>query len=296
MASRMGPRTVKDATRFTSTIPHATSKTAGGSAAAPKAPRIPGESPEQRVRRLRQAHLAAQKAQISKTDKFIDASRRFLDVAHRWTIGGIVVFTAVATVVSFYSVWDMLRYNRARRAEWVEAQKKFEADELASARLAYLKGEATEEQILLVEEANREAEAAGTKLPPLLDAPSHRTHFEEHVKPALEGSSSSADKTGVAKDGGKGIMGIFSGKLGREDQGEDVGSSQERLGYESLSEEDDATGLRESDLVRSIETKARVAWEKEKENQRRGGSLDQLGLETAGGPPAAPKKPWWKPW
>jgi hypothetical protein len=93
MASKIGPRSVKDATRFTSTIPHATSKSAG-SAITPKAsPRIPGESPEQRVRRLRQAHLAAQKAQISKTDKFIDVSRRFFDVAHRWTVGGIVLFT-----------------------------------------------------------------------------------------------------------------------------------------------------------------------------------------------------------
>ncbi|EEU46767.1 uncharacterized protein NECHADRAFT_67073 [Fusarium vanettenii 77-13-4] len=277
----MGPRSVKDATRFTSTIPHATSKTAtGGSAVAPKVPRIPGETPEQRVRRLRQAHLAAQKAQISKTDKFIDASRRFLDVAHRWTVGGIVIFTAVAGVVSIYSVWDMLRYNRARRAEWVEAQKQLEADELASARLAYLKGEATEEQILLVEEANREAEAKGEKLPPLLAAPSHRTHFEENIKPALEGSKKEEE---TAKTGGK------------EEEGEQVGSSQERLGYESLSEEDDATGVRDSDLVRSIEAKAQQAWEKEKENQRTGGSLDQLGLETAGGQ-SSQKKSWWKFW
>ncbi|KAI8674771.1 hypothetical protein NW754_004393 [Fusarium falciforme] len=293
MASRMGPRSVKDATRFTSTIPHATSKTAtGGSAVAPKVPRIPGETPEQRVRRLRQAHLAAQKAQISKTDKFIDASRRFLDVAHRWTVGGIVIFTAVAGVVSIYSVWDMLRYNRARRAEWVEAQKQLEADELASARLAYLKGEATEEQILLVEEANREAEAKGEKLPPLLAAPSHRTHFEENIKPALEGSKKEDEP---AKAGGKGVLGLFSSKLSREEEGEQVGSSQERLGYESLSEEDDATGVRDSDLVRSIEAKAQQAWEKEKENQRRGGSLDQLGLETAGGP-SSQKKSWWKFW
>ncbi|UPK97256.1 hypothetical protein LCI18_008191 [Fusarium solani-melongenae] len=293
MASRMGPRSVKDATRFTSTIPHATSKTAtGGPAIAPKVPRIPGETPEQRVRRLRQAHLAAQKAQISKTDKFIDASRRFLDVAHRWTVGGIVIFTAVAGVVSIYSVWDMLRYNRARRAEWVEAQKQLEADELASARLAYLKGEATEEQILLVEEANREAEAKGEKLPPLLAAPSHRTHFEENIKPALEGSKKEDEP---AKAGGKGVLGLFSSKLSREEEGEQVGSSQERLGYESLSEEDDATGVRDSDLVRSIEAKAQQAWEKEKENQRTGGSLDQLGLETAGGP-SSQKKSWWKFW
>lgn len=184
----------------------------------------------------------------------------------------------------------MLRYNRARRAEWVEAQKKLEVDELATARLAYLKGEATEEQILLVEEANQAAEASGTKLPPLLAAPSHRTHFEEHLQPALEGN-----KTDEVKKEGKGIMGIFSGKLERGEEGEDIGSSQQRLGYESLSEEDDSTGMRESDLARSIENKARQAWETEKENQRRGGALDQMGLETTGGS-AAPKKPWWKPW
>lgn len=174
----------------------------------------------------------------------------------------------------------MLRYNRARRAEWVEAQKKLEADELSSARLAYLKGEATEEQILLVEEANREAEERGVKLPPLLAAPTTRTHFEENF----------AGSDGPKKEG-KGVMGIFSGMLGRGEQGEEVGSSQERLGYESLCEEDDSTGVRESDLVRSIENKARGAWEKEKQNQRAGGSLDQLGLEAA-----PSQKSWWRFW
>lgn len=95
MASRVGPRSVKDATHFTSTIPHATSKSAGGAGSAKltPSPRLPGETPEQRVRRLRQAHLAAQQAQISKTDRFIDSSRRFLDAAHRFTIGGVILFT-----------------------------------------------------------------------------------------------------------------------------------------------------------------------------------------------------------
>lgn len=105
MASRVGPRSVKDATRFTSTIPHATSKAANAAgptispaqnaanAAAKKAGRIPGETPEQRVQRLRLAHQAAQRAQVSQTDRVIDASRRFLDVAHRWTVGGLVFFT-----------------------------------------------------------------------------------------------------------------------------------------------------------------------------------------------------------
>lgn len=102
MASRIGPRSVKDATRFTSTVPHATSKLPGSTATAMPTPhsRIPGETPEQRVKRLRLAHLAAQKAQVSSTDRVVDASRRFLDVAHRWTVGGIVMFTGKVPVAS----------------------------------------------------------------------------------------------------------------------------------------------------------------------------------------------------
>lgn len=105
MASRVGPRSVKDATRFTSNIPHATSKSAtssssSASAASKAANRIPGETPEQRVRRLRQAHLAAQRAQVSQTDKFINGTRRFLDAAHRFTIGGVILFTGTAQATS----------------------------------------------------------------------------------------------------------------------------------------------------------------------------------------------------
>lgn len=102
MASRVGPRSVKDATRFTSNIPHATSKSASPatssspSAASKAANRIPGETPEQRVRRLRQAHLAAQRAQVSQTDRVINGTRRFLDAAHRFTIGGVILFTGTA--------------------------------------------------------------------------------------------------------------------------------------------------------------------------------------------------------
>ncbi|KAK1248470.1 hypothetical protein MKX08_006690 [Trichoderma sp. CBMAI-0020] len=256
MASRMGSRSVKDATRFTSTIPHATSKSATSAAAAPRAMRIPGETPEQRVKRLRQAHLAAQQAQISRTDRVIDASRRFFDVAHRWTVGGLVMFSVVAGVVSVYSVWDMLRYNRARRAEWIEAQKKFEADELATARIAYLKGDATEEQILLVEEANREAEEKGIKLPSLLSPPEHRTHFEEHVKSAFEG-----DQGQAAESKGKGILGYIWGG--------------------SDSKKSDASSTVSASAVQS-------AWQQEKENQ-----LSVPALETGSSSADTKKKGWW---
>ncbi|KJZ78565.1 hypothetical protein HIM_01956 [Hirsutella minnesotensis 3608] len=267
MASRIGPRSVKDATRFTSTIPHATSKTAGPSAAIPK-PRanIPGETPEQRVRRLRQAHLAAQRAQVSQTDRIIDASRRFLDVAHRWTVGGIVIFTAVAGVVSIYS-------------------KKLEADSLSAARIAYLKGEATEEQIALVEEANREAEEKGIKLPPLLSAPEHRTHFEERVKPVFQSAEPSV---------GKGMLGILSGLWGTNKDGGDDGASGSATATASAEQPNESRAA--NTVVQSIESTAKQAWETEKENQRKGGSLDQLGLDAAStAQSSSTKKRWW-PW
>lgn len=246
------------------------------------------------------AHLAAKEAQLSKMDRFLDSSRRFLDVAHRWTVRGIVIFTAVAGVVSIYSVWDMLRYNRARRAEWIEAQKRLEADSLAAARVAYLKGEATESQIFLVEEANREAEEKGLKLPPLLAPPEHRTHFEETVKPVFKGTEQNAavvEETRAAvqpapvkeEAKGKGILGVFSGILG--------GSKTEKAVTEASSKPS-ASGS----VLQAVETqatnaqeKARGAWEAEKDNQRKGGSLDQLGLEPTSSSQVNSKKGWW-PW
>lgn len=180
-------------------------------------------------------------------------------------------------MVSIYSVWDMLRYNRARRAEWVEAQKKLEADSLATARLAYLKGEATPEQILLVEEANRQAEETGVKLPPLISPPEHRTHFEEHFKPAIQGENATADKSD-----GKGVFGAVTGFFGGGgSKGADTTST--------------AGASKTAEVVQSMESSARGAWEQEKENQRKGGSLDQLGLATAGTGQPATKKGWW-PW
>jgi hypothetical protein len=44
-----------------------------------------------------------------------------------------------------------------------------------------------------------------------------------------------------------------------------------------------------------VQDKARDAWDAEMENQRRGGSLDNLGLEGAGSSQPSGKKGWW-PW
>ncbi|RDA91205.1 hypothetical protein CP533_3389 [Ophiocordyceps camponoti-saundersi (nom. inval.)] len=281
MISRVKPRSVKDATRFTSTVPHATSKIAGP--APPKSSSwMPGETAEQRVARLRKAHLAAQRAQIKPMDRVINSMRVFLDVTHKLTVNGIILFTVLAALVSVYSVWDMLRFNRSRRAEWIEIQKRLESDDLSAARIAYLKGEGTEAQIALVEEANREAERLGTKLPPLLPPPEQRTHFEETVKPVLVRRDQNKD--------GKGILGIFSGLFGGSSSSDEASAAVVQDGSAPY---DVGTG----NMVQTVEASAKSAWETEKERQRRGGSLDRLGLEAGDSDLSSSSgTKGWRPW
>jgi hypothetical protein len=177
----------------------------------------------------------------------------------------------------------MVQYNRARRAEWVEAQKRLEADELAMARLAYIKGEATEDQILLVEEANQAAEARGEKLPPLLAAPEHRTHFEEHIKPTFQDKS--GEESATKTSSGKGVLGVFSGVLGGGEKKEEV----KEQATEGLAEA--KTQL--TKLAADGKAKLEQAVQTERENQQNGGPLDRLGTQPAS--PASGKS-WWKFW
>lgn len=170
----------------------------------------------------------------------------------------------------------MLRYNRARRAEWVEAQSKLEDDELAVARIAYLKGKATPEQVTLVEQANADAEAKGVKLPPLMAPAEHRTHFEEHLQTTIQGSAEAVNKAA-----GQGVLGVFSGLFGGASKKEEESVVAPVV---------DAVQTRAA----SAQEQAQNAWDQELENQRQGGSLDQLGLATDGAAKAS-KKGWW-PW
>jgi hypothetical protein len=196
----------------------------------------------------------------------------------------------------------MVRYNRKRRLEFVEAQKKIEEDELSTARLAFINGTATNDQVALVEEANLKAQQSGFKLPPLL-APSQSagtrpsaaqpaTTFKVPVLSKEIGTTKPPPKT---KQTWKEWW--FS-SLKKEEEGEHFGSSEKRLGWDSLSEEDEAPGMRESDLVRAIEDKkaflvdkARAAAAREKGNQQAGGVLDQVGLQKE--TPPQKKGGWW---
>lgn len=194
-------------------------------------------------------------------------------------------------------------YNRKRKAEFLAAQEKMDADSLEAARLAYMRGDATEEQIALVEEANAAAEASGShifKMPGALTSSSSEAAIPS---PAAEAAITAEERptTEAAKQQKPGSWRswIFA-NLKNEEEGEDVGTSEARLGYESLSEDDDNAIVRDSDVIRAIEDKqaylkekARAALDKEKENQRKGGPLDRVGIDAAPAAAEKPAKKWW---
>ncbi|WYZ35922.1 hypothetical protein EsH8_X_000569 [Colletotrichum jinshuiense] len=310
MASRLGPRSASDATRFTSTTPHATSKNFPTSPAAsasasrtpqqqpPKIPgRQPGETPEERVRRLRAAHEAARAAQTSNVDRVIGGSRRFFDVAHKATVVGLVGFTAIAGLVSIYSVYDMVTYNKQRRTDFIEAQRKMEEDSLSAARLAFIKGTATDAQVTLVEEANAHARETGVKLPPLLSAPTVTTQAEKFFGTGHQNAQSSTPAPDAAAAPTFPTASEAAPVTPKKSSSWWPFSGRTDTAV-SLSEEDESAGVRAGDLARAVEErkeflqdKAKAAFEREKENQRRGGALDQIGLAQEEKKPE--KKGWW---
>ena len=147
-------------------------------------------------------------------------------------------------------------HNRRKRAEFFAEQKAIKANAVQQATLAIEHGTASEDQI---EFLNRE---------------------QEHDRHLADAAAEKANKKGIF---GRSKDWLFSG-LKKEEEGENFGSSERRLGYEGTNEEDDSMGERESDIVRAIENrkvavsdKAKAAFEKEKERQRTGGPLDRIG-------------------
>lgn len=138
----------------------------------------------------------------------------------------------IAGIFSVYAVIDMLRFNRKRRDDFIEVQKKIESDAFQVARLAFINGSATDEQARLVEEAITDAENTGNKLPPMLSSPAGSEPKEEV----------------------------------------------------SLWDKVDA----------QVKAEGGDALERERENQRRGGPLDQLGEAAAA--EVKGSKRWWWPW
>ncbi|KAI8628518.1 hypothetical protein F5Y19DRAFT_142680 [Xylariaceae sp. FL1651] len=303
MATRSsGPRSVADATRFTSNTPHVNAKstpnTTGKTSSSPNSasrtllrrggmgPSTTQETMEERVRRLRAAHLAAKQHNVSKMDQVIGSSRRFFDAAHKFTVMGLIGFSGIALLVTVYATADMMMYNRKRRNEFFALQKQLKEDSLEAARLAYMTGTASEEQIALVEDATAKAKQAGIALPSILSVPqpaapagghdattTTTTTAERTVWPGESMAESSMGDAETPKKGG--ITGwLFSG-LKKEETRDDV---------ETLSSSDErwrtASATSTGDVGGALRDKAKAAFEQERDNQRRGGPLDQVGLDA----------------
>ncbi|KAI1799648.1 hypothetical protein F4811DRAFT_542854 [Daldinia bambusicola] len=300
MASDYSPRSVADATRFTSNTPHANAKApsrtppqSSSSASTtssqpavqrhmppPDMPRPSApETMEERVRRLRAAHLAARKHETSRFDRIVDVSRRYFDAAHKFTVLGMIGFSGLALFVSFYATADMMLHNRKRRNEFFALQKQLKTDSLEAARLAYMRGTASTEQIALVEEAEERARQSGVSLPPLLSAPkpivSEGGAVESTERSAWPGESmfeSSMSATSeVEKPKKKGFTAWLFGGLKKDEGGE------EPLQFDK--EAAAASGISSvvGESQQALKDKARAAFNQERENQKNGGPLDQLG-------------------
>ncbi|KAK0744267.1 cytochrome oxidase c assembly-domain-containing protein [Apiosordaria backusii] len=290
------------------------------------------ETPDEKVARLRAAHQRAKLANVSKLEQYLAVGRSLADKGHRLSVMALIGFSGLGVVATVYTFYDMMILNRKRKVEWIETQKQIEADELAQARLAYMTGKADEDQIALVEEVmERERQQGMTggktsffeKLPSGFAPAAAAVGTAEKQQPSVtevvswpsSSSSTTTERvpaeqqqetqqqeettTQQQQQQKKGLWTWLTANLKKEEEGDDAMSNERRLGWESLSEEDDGTGVRDSDLVRASEgrgvaknlkEKAKEAFEKEKENERRGGELDRIGLEE--GEKNKKKKGW----
>ncbi|KAK4993624.1 hypothetical protein LTR50_000234 [Elasticomyces elasticus] len=165
----MAARTANDATRFTATGPHAhtkstplSSNTSSSNLNLPGRPSPPGETPQQKIARLRAAAAAAKTGKVSTFDRVVGIGRLVADKAHRLTAIGLIAATGLCGAVAVFSLGDMMLHNRRRRKEWmIEQETKYEKN-LAAAREAAAAGIADDDQTLLLnrERARDEALAA----------------------------------------------------------------------------------------------------------------------------------------
>jgi len=161
----MSRRPPSDAfTRFTSTTPHASQKPASsfsyqplsGQPSSRRASPVSfgtsgpdGETPAQKVARLRAAARAAkERAAMSPMDRIIDRGRSIADHLHRITTYGLIGLAGISTVIAVYGVTSLITYNRRQKRAWIDR----EMEKLQNARQAFLRGNATAEQLHLLEQ------------------------------------------------------------------------------------------------------------------------------------------------
>ncbi|KAI9887953.1 MAG: hypothetical protein M1823_000210 [Watsoniomyces obsoletus] len=148
-------RSANDATRFTPTGPHAHSKSSFRSPkpaprAAPSSSSLKGETPLEKVARLREAARRAQAQRLSRFDRAILVGRVWADRAHRGVVGFLIISTVLCGVYAVVAVSDMMLYNRRKRNEWHQAKLENYYRTLAEAREAEKLGTPTEEHLAIL--------------------------------------------------------------------------------------------------------------------------------------------------
>ncbi|RDW66472.1 hypothetical protein BP6252_10107 [Coleophoma cylindrospora] len=266
------PRSATDATRFTSTTPHASAKPPSyrgpPNASRLNTPGPTGETPQQKVARLRASAAKARDAKISSFDKFLVHGRVWADRAHRFTTLSLIGITFVCGGVTVYALGDMMIYNRKKRDEYYAQEKALKAAAYDRAKTAVSRGTATEADIAFVKGEDDWA----------------KRMEERKNRPGLWKRS---------KDW------LFSG-LKKEDQPEINATSEGAPISEML--RDKALSVRgtESEIIKaaeekknSVQDKVAQAFADEKARQKKGGPLDRLGSSDEDD---APKAGGWTSW
>ncbi|KAF2828518.1 hypothetical protein CC86DRAFT_319365 [Ophiobolus disseminans] len=150
----------KESTRFTATGVWAHTRPGGRATTLQFAEPAPkNETPQQKVKRLREAANRAKMAQVTRWDYMYLYGRMAADAAHRFTVYGLVFSTGCIGVLAVFSIGDMIVYNRRKRAIYFAEEERAQARILEAARTAVAHGQASAAQTALVSGIAEEQEA-----------------------------------------------------------------------------------------------------------------------------------------
>ncbi|KAK6539945.1 hypothetical protein TWF694_008779 [Orbilia ellipsospora] len=117
--ARAAARSVADGARFVQNVKNRADATRfAQNVRSPPANSV-GESPQQRVARLREAARRERMNQVTTFDKIVHHGRRWADNVHRATVFTIMGFSAVTAAVTVYSVYGMISQSRSNRREYM---------------------------------------------------------------------------------------------------------------------------------------------------------------------------------
>ncbi|KAG5301758.1 hypothetical protein I7I48_01882 [Histoplasma ohiense] len=165
-------RSAADATRFTATGPYASSKMSivntgtlkwtgaksstsktTGPFAGPEGSKQ--ETPKQKVERLRaEARAARYSKAFTPMDRIMSKGRIWADRAHKITVYTLITASGIAAALTIYSATSLIIYNRRQRQLWIDK----ELQKLLDARKAYVAGNPTPDQLLLLEKEKQAEE------------------------------------------------------------------------------------------------------------------------------------------